>query len=257
VDAPTGRPLRDPGRMRPLVLLCAAALGGMAARLPAASLPDSWPAAGDRPAADWKKLAAEIPPAARPALELTQIYVEALEGRPAAQWRPRLRAILANPSTPPAFLEAARMWEARARMDEIRTALKNYFKKKVAFPPDLGAVIDGVPEGSRQDPWDHPWQYRLSAPAGLPQLKGKDYELHPAGMEGLTAFHQLARTPFLPPEVKYERLEIGGSPGVKVQRASGSPAILQPGGSVDGLHLIHLDNARALWCQYGYFFITR
>jgi hypothetical protein len=180
--------------------------------------------------------ARSIAPQLLPALQFQKVFAQILAGSPSAQWRAELDRLAQLPANDPvaqAVRQLAKVWLARARMQELDAALRGYYRHHVAFPPSLAQVERDVPAALRTDPWGEPWAYGLRAPHGFPKQTDQRYRLAPARYPDLlplaaaiTHREAMARPWKITPR------EVGGTRALAFQAASGATlAVIQPGGA--------------------------
>lgn len=199
------------------------------------------------------QLRAKAPTEFRPLFDLTAAYVSALHGSPPSEWLPAVQKVAALPGASPAVKEAALMWEARARMEELDRLLMVYYRKKARFPASLAEIDDAIPAELKSDPWGQPWQYQVTAPAHFPNLTGQSYRLEPGKYPGLQSLAELAASGFASPALAVDAANVGTLNAMRVSVDGGVPVILQAGLTSRNIGLAKIFPEGSLWAVDGFF----
>lgn len=194
----------------------------------------------------------KAPPDLRPLFDLTSAYEKAMRNSPPGEWRPGIQKLAAQADLSMAVKEAALMWEARARIAELRQLLMAYYKKKATFPSSLSAIADTIPPELKSDPWGQPWQYEATAPAHFPKLAGQSFKLVPSKYPGLQSLADLASTGFIPPKLTVGAANVGTINAMRVALDAGSSVILQEGLTSRNIGLVKVTPGGSLWAVDGF-----
>lgn len=245
---------RHGGRIRNCAVLLLA-LGFAAGAF--AGPPDLWPAAIKAAEAEKQRAAfdaAPVPPELKPAVRFQKVFLSivAAPGGKAisTEGLQDLRALAAadKESDPVAHgvAEAARAWIARAEMQPIDGALRQYYRKHVRFPGTFAAIEADLPEALRRDPWGRPWSYKPAAPAGFAKLEAQRYRLGPSACPDLPPLARATgdRNP-APPAWKLIPHGTGAARALEFQTPGGTH-LLQPGGKVGDATLLYIGDKWAL-----------
>jgi hypothetical protein len=232
------------------MLAAAAALIAATVTVRAASPLELWPsktkpAGGDalkQQLATLDASAAALPAQLRPAIEFQKVFLQIISGADASAWRGELEKFASasgSDATTGALRELARVWLARAEMQQIDAILRKYYQEKVAFPDSLDAVKENIPAELRHDPWDKPWVYKLRAPRGMAKLASQRYTLAPGQHPELKPLKQSTGERNPPPRAwKITPRDVAGTRALEFRSASGSSAMIQPGGKVEDCTLV-------------------
>ena len=205
-----------------------------------------WPADN---AAPHEEVAGDLPRALQPALRFQKMFMKILAGEKASAWRAEMESFCNQAFDTPigaALREVARVWIARAQMDEIDALLRDYYRRNIRFPAKL-AELGALPPSLQNDPWGEAWSYSPTAPQGFSKLAGQRYQLGPARFPKLTPLaeavknrrpqqHAWAITPH----------EMGGGSTALEFHAAQSTAVIQPGGEIEGCRLLFIGDKWAL-----------
>lgn len=193
---------------------------------------------------------AKSPAELRPFFDLATAYDKAMRNTPASEWRPAVQKLAVQPDANAALKEAALIWEARARMAELRLLLLDYYKKKASFPASLTPIAEKIPTELKSDPWGQPWQYQAVAPAHFPNLPAQGFKLVPSKYPGLQPIAELSVTGFTPPALTVGPANVANA--MRVAVAAGQPAILQEGLTSRNIGLLKVTPAGSLWAVDGF-----
>lgn len=187
------------------------------------------------------------------AVEFLNLQQTIQTGAPAASWQPameKLAQLAGHDVLTNTVRELARVWLARARMKEIETALRGYYRRHARFPDSLEKL--DLPPRLRADPWGEPWSYRLCAPVGLERLTNQRHQLGPRRHPRLAG-----PAPPLQRSWTIQLRDIAGRTALEVRTAAGSTALIEPGGVVDGCTLLHIGTGKALLADVNSMFTVR
>ena len=217
-------------------LLIVALVVGAGLTTRAASIQELWPA---KP----------LPDALQPAVRFQKVYLQIISGGAASAWQAELESLTRLSGKDPVsehVRQAAQIWLARARMEQIGSVLRRYYAKHVCYPKSLEEVIGDIPEAIRRDPWDEPWIYSRHAPTGMSKLADQRYQLGAKRFPDLgTLRSALEKRPALPVFTKVALEQVGENKTLRLQTAT-SQAMIQPGGVVAGATLLHIGENWAL-----------
>lgn len=186
----------------------------------------------------------------RPFFDLATAYDKAMRNAPPSEWRPAVQKLATQPDANAALKEASLMWEARARMAELRLLLLDHYKKKASFPASLAAIADKIPPELKSDPWGQPWQYQAVAPAHFPNLPAQSFHLAPSKYPALQPVATLSVTGFTPPALTVGPANVPNAMRVAVD--GGPPVILQEGLTSRNIGLLKVTPAGSLWTVDGF-----
>lgn len=201
-------------------------------------------------ASEIAKARAKAPADLRPFFDLAAACEKAMRNAPPSEWRPAVQKLSVQPDANAALKETALMWEARARIAELRLLLLDYYKKKASFPASLAAIADKIPPELKSDPWGQPWQYQAVAPAHFPKLPGQSFKLVPSKYPGLQPVAELSVTGFKPPALAVGQTNVANAMRVAVD--GGQPVILQEGLTSRNIGLLKVTPAGSLWAVDGF-----
>ena len=228
--------------LRLLLLLVAGQPAGAAA-------PGCWPLQPD-PATLRQQLAAtrDLPAALQPAVQFQQSFAAIIAGAPVATWRADVEKIAQLTGDDPVVRgvrEVARVWLARAAMQDLDGVLQHYYRHHVGFPDSLAAVANELPENGRVDPWGQPWVYAPHAPRGFARQTNQRYTVGPTRFPRLTGWRE-AIAPRAPPRApwKITARDVAGHKALEFQ--GDVSALIQPGGMVGGFTLLFIGDGWAL-----------
>jgi hypothetical protein len=196
------------------------------------------------------KARAKAPADLLPFFDLATAYDKAMRNTPPAEWRPAVQKLATQPGANAAMKETALIWEARARIAELRLLLLDYYKKKASFPASLAAIADKIPPALQSDPWGQPWQYQAVAPAHFPKLPGQSFKLTPSRYPALQPIAELSVTGFKPPELTVGQANVANAMRVAVD--GGQPVILQEGLTSRNIGLLKVTPTGSLWTVDGF-----
>jgi hypothetical protein len=191
----------------------------------------------------------ELPAPLRPAVDFQKLLLRIREARTPAEWHGDVEKLARSPAGDPisgALREFARLWLARAMMEEIYVALRKYYRIEVCFPDSLALVQKDIPTHARQDPWGEAWSYRLIPPAGFTKLTKQRYQLGPARYPQLTRLADAVKPRQPSRNWKLAIREAGGAKALEMRGSDGKAAVVQPGGNFDDATLLHIGDGWAL-----------
>ena len=189
-----------------------------------------------------------LPRALQPAVRFQKIFLKILAGEKPGVWRADMEAFCNQPAETPlaaGLCEVARVWIARAQMEEISALLHGYYRRNIRFPATL-AEVGQLPPSLQKDPWGGTWSYSPLAPQGFSKLAGQRYQLGPARFPKLATLSEAVseRAPPPPAWVVTPR-EVAGSTALEF-RSGKSTAVIQPGGGIEGCTLLFIGDKWAL-----------
>ena len=207
---------------------------------------DIWPADSTAPQVEG---AGSLPRALQPAVRFQKAFMKILSGEKASAWRADMESFCNQATDAPVaagLREVARVWIARAQMEEIDALLHEYYRRNIRFPAKL-AELGPLPPSLQKDPWGDSWIYSPTAPQGFSKLAGQRYQLGPARFPKLATLadavkdrrpqqHAWAITPH----------EAGGGSTALEFRGAQSTAVIQPGGEIEGCRLLYIGDKWAL-----------
>ena len=147
--------------------------------------------------------AAGMPLDLAPVLDFERILFKIRSAEKKEDWRPQLARFIdakAEKGTHAALRELALAWEARARILDLDSALREVYRRKGCFPESVEGVLNQLPEADRRDPWGDAWAYAVAAPARSPQLVGQRYVMGPQRYPRLSAMEDAVRELPQPPQ---------------------------------------------------------
>jgi len=218
---------------------------------PAASPLEIWPAEGPPTAPLVRQMeaidaaAAGLPQALQPAVRFQKLFLKILSGAKPGEWRGEMEAFCNPPAGAPlaaGMCEVARVWIARAQMDEIDAALRGYYRRNIRFPATLAELGAPLPK----DPWGEDWSYTPLAPQGFSKLADQRYQLGPARFPKLAPLAESLRG--RKPQAHAWSItprEVAGKTALEF-RAGQTLAVIQPGGVVEGCTLLFIGEQWAL-----------
>ncbi len=201
-------------------------------------------------ASETAKARATAPADLRSFFDLAAAYDKAMRNAPPDEWLPSVQKIATQPNASAALKEAALIWEARARIAELRLLLLDYYKKKASFPASLAAIADKIPPELKSDPWGQPWQYQAVAPAHFPNLPAQAFKLVPSKYPALQPVASLSVTGFSPPALTVGPANVANA--MRVATDGGQPVILQEGLTSRNIGLLKVTPAGSLWAVDGF-----
>lgn len=193
--------------------------------------------------------AADLPPVVRPAVRFQKIFLKILAGAKAGEWRGEMESFCgASADTPMAagLREVARVWIARAQMDEMDAILRGYYRRNIRFPATLAELGDLIPRSLQKDPWGEAWSYSPAAPQGFSKLAAQRYQLGPARFPKLAPLAEAIRERRSKPRAwTITPRESAGKMALEFH-AGQSIAVIQPGGVIEGCTLLFIGDKWAL-----------
>jgi hypothetical protein len=224
----------------------AAILPGIIAPLRAAA-PEAWN--GRETAESLDKLWHEVPSAVRPAVDFEKLLRKVRLADRTSEWRVEMEKFAKAPGDDPVTVglrELAKLWLARAMMEEIDGALRKFYRREVRFPDALNIVIQDVPPEAKRDPWGDPWVYKTAAPKGFTKLNNQRYQLGPARYPELSPLHEAAKATPSTRAWKITSHNISGAKAIELRSAKGQVAVVQPGGKFADTTLLYIGEDWAL-----------
>jgi len=202
--------------------------------------------------------AAGIPPELQAAAFFQKTFLKILGGRPEEEWRTEIEAFASaagNDAVTQSLRQLARVWLARAEMEQIDAVLLDYYRENVQFPDKLESVT--LPEEIRRDPWGDAWSYQLHAPEGFDRQGAQRYQLGPARYPHLSGMEEaIGRRDPPAPSWKITPLQLGGRLALEFRLASGAVATIQPGGTAGDDTLVFIGQHWALMAGIDQLFAT-
>jgi hypothetical protein len=191
-----------------------------------------------------------IPPDLVPAFRFQVLYGKILSRAKASEWRSELAGLASSQSPDPvssAISDVARVWVARAEMEDIDALLLEYYSRNIRFPRTDADFQRILPATLAKDPWGHPWVYAPSAPRGFSSaMVGQRYQLSPGGMPGLRSLGEsvTGRQPVKLVSAVSPR-DIGGHRALEF-RSPQSVSVIGPGGKAENCTLLYVGDHWAL-----------
>jgi hypothetical protein len=138
-----------------------------------------------------------------PVVEFERILFKIRTGEKVEEWRAKLQRFTdakAEKGVPAALRELALAWEARARMLEWDSVLRDSYRHKGRFPDSVDSLLPLMNDAVQKDPWGDAWVYAVTAPQRSPQLTGQRYVIGPQRYPNLSPLEDACRnTPQPPP----------------------------------------------------------
>lgn len=191
---------------------------------------------------------ASLPRALQPAVHFQKVFMKILAGEKASAWRTEMESFCNQPAETPlaaGLCEVARVWIARAQMQEIDALLHDYYRRNIRFPAKL-ADLGPLPPALQKDPWGGAWSYSPLAPQGFSKLAAQRYQLGPARFPKLATLSEAIRKRLPPPHAwRIFLREAGGTTALEFRGAQ-STAVIQPGGEIEGCRLLFTGDRWAL-----------
>ncbi len=195
--------------------------------------------------------AAALPPSLVETVSFQRLLLKIHSGAPIAEWRESIAKFASSTDTAPAasgLKELARAWESRARMTEVDTALRGYYRKHVQFPAKLEDVT--LPTSAQTDSWGNPWAYSPTAPKGFSaKFTSQRYTLSPSKHPQVRSIADTLTLPSPARTWKITAKEVAGQRVLEVRTSTGATIATQPGGKVEDATLLHLGNGWALFAD--------
>ena len=189
-----------------------------------------------------------LPLALQPAARFQKTFLKILAGEKPAGWRGEMESFCAQPADTPlaaGLCEVARVWIARAQMQEIDALLHDYYRRSIRFPAKLGD-LGPLPPALQKDPWGGPWSYSPLSPQGFSKLAAQRYQLGPAKFPKLAKLSEAIRKRLPPPRAwRISSSEVSGTTALEFRGAQ-STAVIQPGGEIEGCSLLFIGDKWAL-----------
>ena len=143
-----------------------------------------------------------LPPDLAPAVDFERILFKIRSSEKIEEWRaklPRFTESRAEKGTSAALRELALAWEARARMLDWDSALRDVYRRKGRFPDSVEGMLSQITEVAQKDPWGDAWAYGVAAPQRSPQLVGQRYVIGPLRYPKLLSIDDACRAAPQPP----------------------------------------------------------
>jgi hypothetical protein len=189
-----------------------------------------------------------LPKALQPAVRFQKVFLKILAGGKPAGWRAEMESFCTGPADTPlvaGLCEIARVWIARAQMEEIDALLHDYYRRNIRFPATL-AELGQLPPSLQKDPWGGAWSYTPLAPRGFSKLVAQRYQLGPARFPKLATLAEAIRDRQPPAHVwEITPRDAGGNTALEFHAAQ-STAVIQPGGEIEGCRLLFIGDKWAL-----------
>ena len=251
--------MRSPTRVAPV--LAAIILGSVLAGASAAVAPPQiWEQAS--PSAPLTPADAQgLPPELLPAFRFQVLYRNILAGAAVSQWRPEIAGFAASAAADPVsagIRDAARVWLARAQMEEIDAVLLEYYRHHVRFPRTDSEFQYLLPPSLSKDPWGQPWVYSPQIPQGFSAaMKGQRYTVAPTSLPGLPTLKEaVAKTEPVRLASTVTPRAIGGRRALEF-RSPRSLSVIDPGGRAESFLLLYVGEHWALMSGEGRLFTVR
>lgn len=194
--------------------------------------------------------ARDLAPELMPAFRFQILYDKILSGAKQSDWRSELARFANAESTDPVssgVRECARVWLARAEMEDIDALLLDYYAHNIHYPKTDTDFQKLLPAGLDKDPWGQPWVYSPQAPHGFSStMSGQRYQLAPTSRPGI----QLLK------EAVTNRQELKLKSAVTLRDVAGHHAlefkssqaltVIEPGGKTDSFSLLYVGDHWAL-----------
>jgi hypothetical protein len=212
-----------------------------------AAAPDAWN--GRETADSLDKLWHEVPAPVRPAIDFEKLLLKVRSADRPNEWRPEMEKFgkaLGDDAVTAGLRELAKLWLARAMMEEIDDALRKFYRREVRFPDSLEAVLPDIPAEARRDPWGEAWVYRTAAPPGFTKLAKQRYQLGPARYPQLSLLHEAVKAKPAQPAWQIIPRNISGAKTLELRSAKGQVAVVQAGGHFADTTLLFIGEGWAL-----------
>ena len=137
-----------------------------------------------------------------PAVEFERLLFKIRSGEKAEEWRAKLQRFTDNKAekgVAAALRELALAWEARARMLDWDSALRDSYRHKGRFPDSVDGLLPLINEAVQKDPWGDAWVYAVASPQRSPQLNGQRYVIGPQRYPKLLPLEDACRNTPQPP----------------------------------------------------------
>jgi hypothetical protein len=196
--------------------------------------------------ADGQALPGELTPAFR----FQVLYGKILTSAKAPEWRSELARFADSRDTDPVsagIREVARIWIARAEMEDIDSLLVDYYSRNIRFPKTDADFQKLLPAPLAKDPWGQPWVYSPAIPHGFSAvMMGQRYQLSPTGMPGLLSLKDAVkeRQPLKITSTVTPK-EIAGHHALEF-RSPQSVSVIEPGGKAENCLLLYVGDHWAL-----------
>ncbi|HYR58011.1 MAG TPA: hypothetical protein VEO95_05260, partial [Chthoniobacteraceae bacterium] len=186
----------------------------------------------------------EVPPALRTAVEFQKLLLKIRGGAPVAEWKPQMEKFASAPGDDGvivALRDVAKIWLARAAMEQIDAALRKFYRKQVRFPDTLAEVQRDIPAEAQRDPWGEAWTFAPAAPKGFAIAKQR-YQLGPARLPRLSTLEDAVKSK----PAAFAWKITPRDKALELRGADGKAAILQPGGRAGEIALVFIGDGWAL-----------
>ena len=191
--------------------------------------------------------AESLPKALQPAVRFQKLFMKILAGEKSSAWRADMEDFCKQAADTPVaagLRDVARVWIARAQMEEIDALLHDYYRRNIRFPAKL-AELGPLPPSLQTDPWGEAWSYSPTAPQGFSKLAGQRYQLGTARFPKLATLAEAIRDRQPAHVWEITPRDAGGNTALEFHAAQ-STAVIQPGGAIEGCRLLFIGDKWAL-----------
>jgi hypothetical protein len=212
--------------------------------------PNAWNGRATAEALD--KLWHEVPSPVRSAVDFEKLLLKVRSADHASGWRSEMERFAKASGDDPVtagLREFAKLWIARAMMEEIDGALRKFYRHEVRFPDSLEPVLPDSPADAKRDPWGEAWVYKTTSPTGFTKLAKQRYQLGPAKYPQLSPLNEAMKSKPAPPAWQIMPREVSGAKALELRSAKGQSAIVQPGGHFADATLLYIGEGWALFAN--------
>jgi hypothetical protein len=184
------------------------------------------------------------------AISFRQLCGRALSGENPDKWRTEMEAYagaLSNDPVTSGIREAALVWVARLRMEEINSLLREFYANQIRFPKGSSEFASIIPSSLAKDPWGNNWVYQAEAPKGFPEMLGQRYHLAPSKYPSLETLKEVRHSDPMPAFSPTIRVVTIGDHTALEMHFAGSVSVIGPGGNAAGMMLIYIGDHWALF----------
>lgn len=194
---------------------------------------------------------ASLAPILAPAIKFEESFLRIVAGAPTGEWSPPMRAFAASTAADPVSAgvrELAKVWLARAEIEEIAKALDQYYAVNVRYPASLSAVEKSIPADLRRDPWGEAWVYNTHAPKGFANQEGQRYQIGSKRFPDLGTIREATggRKGITPPAWKVALQVVGSNRALEFRQNGAVVGVIAAGGKIDGYSLLYVGEGWAL-----------